>query len=710
MNELVLNVRQIMEYPLKGEAASADAVLLQTGALGGPYAWTTAYGLVVGALDWPGSQLGVGVPLPGDAVNSGLLATNVQVTQGGAFWWNIYQTVTGPAYLSAGPAAIAYMDPGIGTLQFEIFDPAPAGSSPVFRANGAQFQVTLEGQGLFPYNSITVARDPVTALEVATKGYVDDEIDFLNSTLRSILSGIQNNYANNTVWSWNGRTGNVSLTLADVLAVGGAPSDSPFFTGTPTAPTPPASSDSDRIATTAFVAGAVSDAVYGLEQQIQRIVTVSQVPPSNPLVGDLWWDSSETLHGGALYIWYIDGGPPGQWVDASPSVPGPPGPPGGPAGPQGPAGPPGVMGPIGPAGVAGSQGIQGPPGPTGDTGNTGLTGPTGATGATGPPGPVGPAGTGINVLGTVNDITELPEFDNNVGDAWVVDDTGHLFVWNGTDWISLGNIVGPTGATGAVGPAGPQGLPGLTGAPGATGATGPQGPAGATGIQGPPGNTGNTGATGPQGSPGAPGQTGAQGPPGNDGGTGPQGPQGPPGVVPGWDGANLGIGGQLASGSIVTSAITCYGVMSSAWIQTTGCSNRLWGFRWAADRGYGPSAGLDLFVDGGFQFVIGPASSDRRLKSNIEECKVDALGRINAIPVHSCDVAVPRHEDRKYHRDCAIIADEVRDVIDHSVIDPPPDEQGYQQIDTFPIVCTLIKAVQQLTQQVEELSRARLPA
>lgn len=60
------------------------------------------------------------------------------------------------------------------------------------------------------------------------------------------------------VTQWNGRTGSVSLQLADVTSVGGAPLASPTFTGTPAAPTPTAGDNSTRVATTAFVANAIA--------------------------------------------------------------------------------------------------------------------------------------------------------------------------------------------------------------------------------------------------------------------------------------------------------------------------------------------------------------------------------------------------------------------------------------------------------------------
>lgn len=55
------------------------------------------------------------------------------------------------------------------------------------------------------------------------------------------------------VSSFNTRTGAVTLTLADITNVGGAPTVSPAFSGLPTAPTQAADDDSTKLATTAFV-------------------------------------------------------------------------------------------------------------------------------------------------------------------------------------------------------------------------------------------------------------------------------------------------------------------------------------------------------------------------------------------------------------------------------------------------------------------------
>lgn len=75
------------------------------------------------------------------------------------------------------------------------------------------------------------------------------------------------------VVSFNGRTGAVTLNQNDIIAAGGAisggpggnwaPINSPNFTGTPTAPTPPPGTDNNQIATTAFVDQAIAAALAG---------------------------------------------------------------------------------------------------------------------------------------------------------------------------------------------------------------------------------------------------------------------------------------------------------------------------------------------------------------------------------------------------------------------------------------------------------------
>jgi hypothetical protein len=195
-----------------------------------------------------------------------------------------------------------------------------------------------------------------------------------------------------------------------------------------------------------------------------------------------------------------------------------------------------------------------------------ILGPTGNTGSTGFTGPIGPVGTGIQFKGTVNNISDLALILlPSPGDAYIVLANSHIYLYNGSQFIDGGSILGPTGNTGSTGSTGPTGIRGFTGYTGLTGYTGSTGPIG-TGIQfkgtlnnlsdlaliigpvrgdayiilanshlylynnsqfidggsilGPTGSTGSTGFTGPRGFTGSIGLTGFTGPSGFTGPTG----------------------------------------------------------------------------------------------------------------------------------------------------------------------------------------------
>ena len=113
---------------------------------------------------------------------------------------------------------------------------------------------------------------------------------------------------------------------------------------------------------------------------------------------------------------------------------------------------------------------------------------------------------------------------------------GMKWIFDGSQWVSVGwpstppGATGATGVTGAAGPVGSQGATGAQGPAGTNGADGIQGPTGATGPQGPAGSNGAdgtvgaTGATGAAGSAGSAGATGATGSAGAQGATGATGP------------------------------------------------------------------------------------------------------------------------------------------------------------------------------------------
>ena len=265
-----------------------------------------------------------------------------------------------------------------------------------------------------------------------------------------------------------------------------------------------------------------------------EFIPQASTPPLDPVAGDVWFDTEN----GAVFVYYDN-----FWVEiGTTEFGGATGPTGdtGVAGPTGPTGATGDEGPVGPVGVTGATGpiVTGPAGPQGfgsqaqgfyntfaefnaaagatpgtigdfyviyeeDTiylytedngwaeagaligplGPTGPSGPFGPTGpaVTGPTGPIGPQGTSINVIGSVTTAANLPLSENTTNDAYIVDDNGDLYIWDGSNWNTVGQIVGPTGATG----------PSVTG------------PTGATGVQGPastiPGPQGGVGPTGPKG-------------------------------------------------------------------------------------------------------------------------------------------------------------------------------------------------------------------
>jgi hypothetical protein len=85
-----------------------------------------------------------------------------------------------------------------------------------------------------------------------------------SSTKLATTAFVANALTTGNVVSFNTRTGAVVLTLADVTGVGGAPLASPHLTGTPTAPTVATADSSTTLATTAFVHSVAASGVAGV--------------------------------------------------------------------------------------------------------------------------------------------------------------------------------------------------------------------------------------------------------------------------------------------------------------------------------------------------------------------------------------------------------------------------------------------------------------
>jgi hypothetical protein len=150
----------------------------------------------------------------------------------------------------------------------------------------------------------------------------------------------------------------------------------------------------------------------------------------------------------------------------------------------------GFVGFTGSQGLAGSSGVDGSDGSIGYTGSQGYTGSKGEPGNlgyTGSQGPEGTPGTSVKIVGSVPTTNDLPNGSTSqIGDGYIIQSTGELYIWDGNSWLNVGRIVGYTGSQGNLGYTGSAG----SGADGAVGYTGSDG---YTGSQGDIGYTGSSG-------------------------------------------------------------------------------------------------------------------------------------------------------------------------------------------------------------------------
>ena len=112
-----------------------------------------------------------------------------------------------------------------------------------------------------------------------------------------------------------------------------------------------------------------------------------------------------------------------------------------------------------------------------------VAGIPGPTGPKGDKGEQGDQGIGLEIDGSVPTMADLPPATEvNYNDVYVVENTGHAWVWTDRGWIDLGVLI-----------QGPQGLKGDQGEQGVKGPRGDQGP---KGDSGPKGETGSQGPVG----------------------------------------------------------------------------------------------------------------------------------------------------------------------------------------------------------------------
>lgn len=100
-----------------------------------------------------------------------------------------------------------------------------------------------------------------------------------NSTLLATCQFVQQALANQPgVYSWNGRTGAVTLSLSDVTGAGGAPAASPNLTGVPTTPTAPLNTNTGQIASCSYVMNAIGNSVVSWNGRVGAVtMTLSDI-------------------------------------------------------------------------------------------------------------------------------------------------------------------------------------------------------------------------------------------------------------------------------------------------------------------------------------------------------------------------------------------------------------------------------------------------
>lgn len=178
-----------------------------------------------------------------------------------------------------------------------------------------------------------------------------------------------------------------------------------------------------------------------------------------------------------------------------------------------------------PQGVRGEQGIQGETGPVGVESATGRTLEPGSEVSVsledgvlhvdvprGDKGETGPRGEGLQIDHVADSVSGLPSSGVAVGDTGMV--AGELYAWDGSKWVSQGNVQGVKGDDGAPGQAATVSVGRVT-----------------TGEPGTPAAVSNSGTTSaaifdftiPRGEPGAKGDPGQDGQPGRDGAPGADG-------------------------------------------------------------------------------------------------------------------------------------------------------------------------------------------
>ena len=287
-DDLVLNVRQIAGYTPTSSAPPTSSILMQLVGLGGPYAAISPQDLVGTALSLPGASMAIGGELLVAAVQGGSAQfSNAAVGVFNAQTASILNLSATLISLAGIPVAtiddvaatVTSFNFRNGAVMLEHGDIICAGGAPIASpafvgcptapspspssnsnrlattswVNSSLATLTLDYAPLDSPNFSGVPTAPTAAL-----GSADGQI----ATTAFVMNAVSESTTG--VASFNSRTGAVTLTTADITGAGGALLASPTFTGAPAAPTATPGTSTSQLATTAFVAAALSGVIGGV--------------------------------------------------------------------------------------------------------------------------------------------------------------------------------------------------------------------------------------------------------------------------------------------------------------------------------------------------------------------------------------------------------------------------------------------------------------
>lgn len=317
---VTLQVRQIASYAA-APPGPGDLLLMQPGGLGNPYASVDAATLVATALQGAG-PFTVGIPLPpaASALGAQIFTGNHVLQAEFGLCFNTYAASGGNLNLSSGFCGAFDTDGPNGSFRW-LLGAGEAGQRSVLVP---QMYLSQAGALSLPNGTLTVARDPGAAQEVATMGWVgrstvtsfngrqgaitlngcdvysalclDSTIATENWVNANIQASIQMLLANHPfVFGWNGRTGAVYLTLADISCVFFQPGQQPITQ------TPPLTSNDYSIPNTAWVVEYIANEFAGGGSTLatQSWVLANTVNSFNGRMGVVTLTSSDVYDVGA---------------------------------------------------------------------------------------------------------------------------------------------------------------------------------------------------------------------------------------------------------------------------------------------------------------------------------------------------------------------------------------------------------------------------